>query len=84
MKTGRDFYKKDFDPSDVRNSNVAAISIKVKSPIFESQSKTKLGSQYMAPGGQTIRYYINEGLGVCWINILHMNNDVADNLLKKY
>lgn len=83
VKTVRDFYKKDFDPSDIRNSIVAAISIKVKSPIFESQTKTKLGSQYMAPGGQTIRYYINEVVGRLLDKYLHMNNDVADILLKK-
>lgn len=83
VKTVRDFYKKDFDPSDIRNSIVAAISIKVKSPIFESQTKTKLGSQYMAPGGQTIRYYINEVVGRLLDKYLHMNNYVADILLKK-
>ncbi|HOS58420.1 MAG TPA: toprim domain-containing protein [Bacteroidales bacterium] len=83
VKTVRDFYKKDFDPNDVRNSIVAAISIKVKSPIFESQTKTKLGSQYMAPQGVTIRHYINEIVGRLLDKYLHINNEVADILLKK-
>ncbi len=83
VKTVRDFFKKDFDPSDVRNSIVAAFSFKVKSPIFESQTKTKLGSQYMAPGGQTIRHYVNEVVSRLLDKYLHMNNEVAEILLKK-
>src|ERR1035437_2208784 len=51
VKTIRDFYKKDFDPSDIRSSIIAAISIKVEEPIFESQTKTKLGSKDMGPEG---------------------------------
>ena len=83
VKTIRDFYKKDFDPNDIRNSIVAALSIKVKNPIFESQTKTKLGSQYMAPNGQTIRYFVNDVVGRLLDKYLHMHSDVADTLLKK-
>lgn len=83
VKTIREFYKKDFDPNDVRNSIVAAVSIKVKSPIFESQTKTKLGSQYMAPGGQTIRNYVNDVVGRLLDTYLHKNPETADALLKK-
>ncbi|MDR1758544.1 MAG: type IIA DNA topoisomerase subunit B [Bacteroidales bacterium] len=83
VKTVRDFYKRDFDPNDVRNSIVAAFSIKVKDPIFESQTKTKLGSQYMSPGGQTVRNYINDMVGRLLDKYLHIHNDVSDSLLKK-
>ncbi len=83
VKTIRDFYKKDFDPNDIRNSIVAALSIKVKNPIFESQTKTKLGSQYMAPGEQTIRNYVNDVVGRLLDKHLHIHNDVAEALLKK-
>ncbi|MGE5425030.1 MAG: ATP-binding protein, partial [Syntrophothermus sp.] len=58
VKTIRDFYKKDFDTGDIRASLVAALSIKVQDPVFESQTKTKLGSQSIEPGGQSIRNYV--------------------------
>lgn len=83
VKTIRDFYKRDFDPSDVRNSMVATLSIKIKNPIFESQTKTKLGSQYMSPGGQTIRNYINDVVGRLLDKHLHIHSDVAEAMLKK-
>lgn len=83
VKTIRDFYKKDYDPSDIRNSIVAALSIKVKNAIFESQTKTKLGSQHMVPGGQTIRNYINDIVGRLLDKYLHMNPTVAEAILKK-
>lgn len=83
VKTLRDYFKKDFDPADVRNSVVAALSIKVKGPVFESQTKTKLGSLYMVPGGQTIRNYVNDVVGKLLDNYLHIHTDVADILLKK-
>ncbi len=83
VKTVRDFYKKDFDPNDIRNSILAAISIKVKSPIFESQTKTKLGSQYMEPNGQTVRNYVNDIVGRLLDKYLHIHSDVAEALLKK-
>ncbi|MBR2770504.1 MAG: type IIA DNA topoisomerase subunit B, partial [Bacteroidales bacterium] len=83
VKTFRDFYKKDFDPNDIRNSVVAALSIKVKEPIFESQTKTKLGSTYMRPGGTTIRNYVNDIVSKLLDKYLHMHLDVADIILKK-
>jgi topoisomerase-4 subunit B len=60
VKTIREFYNKDFETSDIRQSILAAISIKIQEPIFESQTKTKLGSQHMEPGGMTIRNYVND------------------------
>jgi len=83
VKTVRDFYKKDYDPNDIRNSIVAALSLKVKGAIFESQTKTKLGSQYMAPGGQTIRNYINDVVIRLLDKYLHIHSDVAEILQKK-
>ena len=83
VKTMREFYKKDFDPNDVRNSIVAALSIRVKNASFEAQTKTKLGSQYMEPGGQTIRNYVNDIVVRLLDKYLHINPDVADTILKK-
>lgn len=77
VKTIREFYKKEFDPSDVRKSIIAAISIKVQEPIFESQTKTKLGSQEIAPGGQSMRSFINDFIKEQFDNYLHKNSDVA-------
>jgi topoisomerase-4 subunit B len=83
VKTIRDFYKKDFEPSDIRQCMVAAISIKVQEPVFESQTKTKLGSQLMEPDGQSIRNYIGDILKKQLDNYLHMNSDVAEALLRR-
>ena len=83
VKTIREFYKKEFDPSDVRTSIFAAISIKVQEPVFESQTKTKLGSQYIEPDGPSIRNYINDIVKRQLDNYLHINQDVAEALLAK-
>lgn len=83
VKTIRDFYKKDFDPGDIRQSLIAAISIKVQEPVFESQTKTKLGSQHIEPDGQTIRNYIGDILKKQLDNYLHMNSETAEALLRK-
>lgn len=83
VKTIREFYKKDFDPGDIRSSMVAALVVKVQEPVFESQTKTKLGSIYMEPSGQTIRNYITETIKRNLDNFLHINPDVAEALLKK-
>lgn len=83
VKTIRDFYQKDFDASDIRTSIVAAICIKVEEPIFESQTKTKLGSKDMGPGGQSIRNFIMDFLKKQLDNFLHKNLAVADILNKK-
>jgi topoisomerase IV subunit B len=83
VKTIREFYKKDFEPSDIRSSIIAAISIKVQEPVFESQTKTKLGSQYMEPKGQTIRNFINDIVKKQLDDFLHKNPETAEALLRK-
>lgn len=83
VKTIRDFYKKDFDASDIRTSISAAISIKVQEPVFESQTKTKLGSMVAGPKGPTIRNWINEFIKNELDNYLHRTPETADILLKK-
>ena len=83
VKTMREFYKKDFDPGDVRASIVVALSIKVQEPVFESQTKTKLGSQYLEPDGQTIRNYVMDIVKRNLDNYLHMNPAIADAIYQK-
>lgn len=83
VKTLRDFYRKDYDASDIRTSIIAAISIKVEEPVFESQTKTKLGSKDMEPGGRSVRNFINDFVKTRLDNFLHMNQETADILLKK-
>jgi topoisomerase IV subunit B len=77
VKTIREFYKKEFEPSDVRKSIVAAVSIKVQEPIFESQTKTKLGSSEVAPGGQSMRGFVNDFIKEQLDNYLHKNPETA-------
>ncbi len=83
VKTIREFYKKDFDAADIRTSLVAAISIKVEEPVFESQTKTKLGSKDVAPNGPTIRNFIVDFVKEALDNYLHKNPSTAEVLLKK-
>ena len=83
VKTIREFYKKDFDAADIRTSLVAAISIKIEEPVFESQTKTKLGSKDVAPNGPTVRNFIVDFLKESLDNYLHKNPSTADVLLKK-
>lgn len=83
VKTIRDFYKKDFDPSDIRASIVAAISIKVEEPVFESQTKTKLGSKDIGPDGPTVRTHVANFLHKELDNFLHKNHETAEVLLKR-
>ncbi|MCE7057628.1 type IIA DNA topoisomerase subunit B [Algoriphagus sp. AGSA1] len=83
VKTVREFFKKDYDASDIRQSVVAAISIRVQEPVFESQTKTKLGSQSVGPDGPTVRTFINDFLKTELDNYLHKNPAVADALLKR-
>jgi len=83
VKTIREFYNKDFDTSDIRQSILAAMSIKVQEPVFESQTKTKLGSQHMEPGGQTVRNYISDIVKRNLDNYLHKNPETADELHRK-
>ncbi len=83
VKTVREFYNKDFDTSDIRSSIIAAMSIKVQEPVFESQTKTKLGSQTMEPDGQTIRNYVHDIIKRHLDNYLHIHSETAEILLKK-
>ncbi|MCX6330871.1 MAG: DNA topoisomerase IV subunit B [Bacteroidia bacterium] len=83
VRTFRDFYKKEYDPSDIRSSIIAAISIKVEEPIFESQTKTKLGSKDMGPGGSSVRTFITEFIKKQLDDYLHKNPDTAGIILKK-
>ncbi|MDR0726114.1 MAG: type IIA DNA topoisomerase subunit B [Prevotellaceae bacterium] len=83
VKTIKEFYKKDFDPDDVRTSIVGAISIKVQEPIFESQTKTKLGSKDMGAGLPTIKNYVIEFLKQTLDNYLHKHPEMVDILLRK-
>ena len=79
----RDFYKKDYDASDIRTSIVAAVSVRVQEPVFESQTKTKLGSQYIFEGGPSMKKFIEEFLAKELDNYLHRNPTVADSLKKR-
>ena len=83
VKVIRDFYKKDYEASDVRTSIVAAVSVRVQEPVFESQTKTKLGSQNVADGGPSMKNFINEFLAKELDNFLHRNPNVADALKKR-
>ena len=85
VKTIREFYNKGFDPSDVRKSVVSAISIKVMEPVFESQTKTKLGSTDMGsePGMPSVRTFVNDFVKTKLDNYLHKNPETADLLLRK-
>ncbi len=83
VKTIREFYKKDFDANDIKASLVAALSIKVQDPVFESQTKTKLGSQHIEPNGLTIRNYIVDIVKKHLDNFLHRNSETAELLLRR-
>ena len=83
VKTIREFYKKEFDASDVRASIVSAISIRVQEPVFESQTKTKLGSQNIAPDGPSVRTFINDFIKKALDDYLHKHPADADSLLKR-
>jgi topoisomerase-4 subunit B len=83
VKTIREFYNKNFDPSDIRASIIAALSIKIEDPVFESQTKTKLGSKDMGPKGPSVSKYINDFLKKHLDDYLHKHPDVADTIYKK-
>ena len=83
VKTIREFYGKQFDPSDIRKSIISAISIKVMEPVFESQTKTKLGSTEMGGDLPTVRTYINDFVGKQLDNFLHKNAPTAEALQRK-
>lgn len=83
VRTVRDFYNKSFENSDVRSSIIAAVSVRVQEPVFESQTKTKLGSLNVAQDGPTVRSFVNDFLKKELDNFLHKNPTTADLLLKR-
>jgi len=83
IKVIRDFYKKDYDASDIRTSIVAAISVRVQEPVFESQTKTKLGSQNVAESGPSMKNFVTEFLVKELDNFLHRNTATAEALKKR-
>ncbi len=83
IKTIREFYKKDYDAADIRGSVCAALSVRVQEPVFESQTKTKLGSQTVFEGGPSMRNFIGDFLGKELNNFLHKNPETAEALKKR-
>ncbi|OKL41372.1 DNA topoisomerase IV subunit B [Pontibacter flavimaris] len=83
VKTVRDFYKKDYDATDIRGSIIGAISIRVQEPVFESQTKTKLGSIEMGPEGPAVRAFINDFVKEHLDNYLHKNPTTAEALKRR-
>lgn len=83
VKTVREFYNKNYDPSDIRKSIIAAIAVKVMEPVFESQTKTKLGSTDMGPDLPTVRTFVNDFVKTQLDNYLHKNPEAAQNLERK-
>ncbi|MCB0775387.1 MAG: type IIA DNA topoisomerase subunit B [Chitinophagaceae bacterium] len=83
VKTIRDFYKKDYDASDIRTGIVAAVSVRVVEPVFESQTKTKLGSVNVDTGGPSMRQFVGDFLSKELDNFLHKNPSLADALKKR-
>jgi topoisomerase-4 subunit B len=83
VKTVREFFKKDYDASDIRTGIVAAVSVRVIEPVFESQTKTKLGSQYVEEGGKSMRQFVIDFFARELDNYLHKHPMVADGLKKR-
>ena len=83
VKTVREFYNKNYDPADIRKSIIAAVSIKVIEPVFESQTKTKLGSNEIGPGMTSVRTFVNDFIKTYLDNFLHKNTNVAQALERK-
>jgi len=83
VRTVRDFYKKDYDAADIRSAIVASVAVRVQEPVFESQTKTKLGSQNVSPDGPTMRTFINDFVKKALDDYLHKNSVTADLLLKR-
>jgi topoisomerase IV subunit B len=85
VRTVREFYKKDFDPSDIRGSIIAAVAIRVQEPVFESQTKTKLGSTNVSPDpeSQSVKSFVGDFIKTELDNYLHQNPTVADAMLKR-
>jgi topoisomerase IV subunit B len=83
VKTVREFYKKQFEASDIRQAIVGAVSVRVQEPVFESQTKTKLGSQNMWENGPSLKSFVNDFVKDKLDSFLHKNQPVADALLKR-
>ena len=83
VKTIREFFKKDYDATDIRASISGAVAIRVQEPVFESQTKTKLGSLNVSPKGQTVRAFVNEFVKKELDNFLHKNSDTAQAIQKR-
>ncbi|HHU56905.1 MAG TPA: type IIA DNA topoisomerase subunit B [Bacteroidales bacterium] len=83
VRTIREFYNKNFDVADIRQGIVAAVSIKIEEPVFESQTKTKLGSKDMGPDGTSVRNYIGDFLKQQLDNYLHRHAEIAEIMHKK-
>ncbi|HEY4155855.1 MAG TPA: toprim domain-containing protein, partial [Puia sp.] len=83
VKVVRDFYKKDYDAADIRQSLTAAVSVRVVEPVFESQTKTKLGSQYVVEGGASMKNFVHDFLARELDNYLHKNPSIADAMKKR-
>lgn len=83
VKTVREFYGKNFEASDVRSAIIGAIAVRVQEPVFESQTKTKLGSQSVGPEGPTMRTFVNDFVKTELDNFLHRDSATADALLKR-
>jgi topoisomerase-4 subunit B len=83
VRTIREFYGKDYDATDIRASIISAVSIRVQNPVFESQTKTKLGSTEMGPEGPTVRVFINDFIKKALDDYLHKHADVAEALQKR-
>jgi len=83
VKTIREFFQKDYDAQDIRSSIVAAVSVKVIEPVFESQTKTKLGSTEIEPGGTSMRAFVADFLKKHLDNFLHKNPEIADAIHRK-
>ncbi|MFC6268631.1 DNA topoisomerase IV subunit B [Frigoriflavimonas asaccharolytica] len=83
VKTIREFFNKNFDAADIRKSIIAAISINVEEPVFESQTKTKLGSNDMGPNGPTVRTFVIDFLKSRLDNFLHKNSEIAEAIQRK-
>ena len=83
VRTMREYYKKDFDASDIRASIIGAIALRIQNPVFESQTKTRLGSIDMSENGPTVRIFINDFIKRELDNFLHQNTDIAEYLLRR-
>ncbi len=83
VKTIREFYKKEFDATDIRASICSSISVRIQEPVFESQTKTKLGSNNISSDGQTVRSFVNDFVKKELDNYLHKHSETSDLLLKR-